>query len=559
MRLEDVERDRAARLAYWRERGVYADYTHGDALREGMERFGDTPLIFHSHVRPESLTVREGWEQSERMASALHALGLRHGDRFAIMLPTWWDATLAYLAGLKLGLAIIPIVAIYGGRELGFILRQTQAKALLLPAQWRGHDYLERLADAGDLPDLDHLLVIGEPRPDGAVNWDDLRAHQGSDYPTADIDADDICCIIYTSGTTSDPKGVKHSHNTLLCDSNAVRAGLPPAMMMAPAPPPAPGTPPPGPALNVFPAGHIASFLAMLRPFINGGAAIYMDQWVPAEALELIARHRVSASTGTPIFLSSLLKLAEEKGADISSLTSFALGASAVTPENIRWTDRLGFPSGRVYGMTEHTVVSSSAGESFDKRAYTDGRITERNEVRIVDDDGNDLPLGQAGEVATRGPRLFLGYVDSRLDADAFLPGGWYRSGDIGRLDADGFLTITDRKKDIIIRGGENISAKEVEDVLATMPQIWEAAVTAMPDKDMGEKVCAFVVLRDGQSIDLDAVRAHFAASGIARQKTPERVIALTELPRTPSGKVRKVDLRQQLRDEAAAATEATA
>jgi non-ribosomal peptide synthetase component E (peptide arylation enzyme) len=249
------------------------------------------------------------------------------------------------------------------------------------------------------------------------------------------------------------------------------------------------------------------------------------------------------------------MKAAEATGADISSLRVFGLGASAITPENVRWTDQLGFPSGRTYGMTEHPVVSTGGGESFEKRAYTDGKITPRNEVRILDDDDQDSPVGQAGEIVTRGPRLFMGYVDSELDRACFLPGGWFKTGDIGRLDAEGYLTITDRKKDIIIRGGENISSKEVEDLIATIPGVVESAVTAMPDPEMGERVCAFVVLKDGVSLTLDEVDAHFRKLGATRQKTPERVILVDDLPRTPSGKVKKVVLRAMLREEQPART----
>ena len=543
--LQTIEADRAARRAYWRGRGVYADFTYADAFKAGAERFPDTRVIFHSKVRPASATVAETYSASERLASAFHALGLARGDRLAVMLPTWYDAALAYVAALKLGLAVIPIVAIYGAREIGFILRQTGAKALLIPDEWRGHDYLDRLAQAGETPALEHLMVIGERRPAGALDWDQLCAHARTDYPRGAAQADDISCIIYTSGTTSDPKGVKHTHNTQLCDINAAR--------LAPEPPPMAGAGPAGagPALSVFPAGHIAGFLAMLRPFLHGGDCIFMDQWIPEDAVRLIEQHKVSSSVGTPIFLSSLMKAAEATGADISSLRVFGLGASAITPENVRWTDKLGFPSGRTYGMTEHPVVSTSGGESFEKRAHTDGKVTPRNEVRILDDDDQDVPVGVAGEIATRGPRLFMGYVDTALDQACFLPGGWFKTGDIGRLDAEGYLTITDRKKDIIIRGGENISSKEVEDLLATIPGVVESAVTAMPDPEMGERVCAFVVLKAGASLTLEEVVAHFKREGAMRQKTPERVIVVEDLPRTPSGKVKKVDLRARLQEEA--------
>jgi acyl-CoA synthetase (AMP-forming)/AMP-acid ligase II len=546
--LETIRRDRAARFAKWRAEGVYSDLSYADYLREGAARFADTRLVFHSRQRSTETTVGEMDRDAERLAAAFYDLGLRQGDTLAVMLPTWREATLAYLAAYQLGMAVVPIVAIYGAREIGFIVRQTRAKALIVPDAWRGYDYLERVEAAGDMPDLKHLIVVGDKVPEGAVAWNDLAQNQGTDYPKPAGIADEVALIIYTSGTTSDPKGVKHTHNTMLCDLNALRAagaavGQPVGAGQVV-----------GPNLCVFPAGHIAGFLAMLRPVLYGSETVFMDQWIAEDGVKLIQQHKITSSVGTPIFLSSLMKAAEDTGADISSLQRFGLGASAITPENVRWTDKLGFPSARVYGMTEHTVISAGGDESFEKRAYTDGKITPRNQVRILDEEDNDLPVGEAGEIASLGPRLFVGYVDQRLDQDCFLPGGWFKTGDIGRMDEDGYLTITDRKKDIIIRGGENISSKEIEDILATMPGIVESAVTAMPDQVMGERVCAFVVAQPGVTITLEDVGSHFRGLGITRQKTPERVIQLDDLPRTPSGKVKKVDLRATLRVPAAAA-----
>jgi non-ribosomal peptide synthetase component E (peptide arylation enzyme) len=243
---------------------------------------------------------------------------------------------------------------------------------------------------------------------------------------------------------------------------------------------------------------------------------------------------------------------AENNGLDISSLKVFSLGGSAVGPENVRASNAFGFDSWRVYGMSEHIVVTTGvAGDPFEKRAHTDGKITVRNEVRIVDDDEHDVPVGQIGEVCTLGPRLFVGYVDSELDRSCFLPGGWYKSGDIGVMDAEGYLTIVDRKKDIIIRGGENISAKEIEDILAGMPGVVESAVVAMPDPILSERVCAYILPAPGVSVSLETVGAYFRELGITRQKTPEHVIVLeSDFPRTTSGKIKKAELRAELRVE---------
>jgi len=536
-----IEADRAARRAYWRERGVYTDRSYADAIRDGVKAGPQQKLIFHSRVRPSIGTVAELDQEAERIASAFHKLGLRCGDYIAVMLPSWRETALAYLAAYKIGLAVVPLVAVYGARELGFIMRETKAKALVIPDQWRGFDYLERVEDAGKLPELRHLIVVGEARREDFVNWAQLDTSETT-YPAPAGIADEVCLVIYTSGTTSDPKGVKHTHNTLLCDLNAEGArGAAPGMH----------TPPSGPSFGMQPAGHMAGFLTIMRPFVSPGSdTVFIDQWLPQDAARLVETYGIASTASPPIFLTTLIDAAAEIGADISSLKSFGLGGSAVSPETIRLADSLGLQGWRVYGMSEHPNVSLATGDDFEKRAFTDGKLTPRNEVMIVDEDGRETPPGQPGEVCTRGPRLFVGYVNSELDRHCFLPGGWYRTGDIGTFDADGYLTITDRMKDIIIRGGENISAKEIEDHLASMPGVKESAAVAMPDEVMGERVCAFVLTSPGVDVTLGSVTAYFRSKGIVRLKTPERVIVVEEFPRTPTGKIRKNELRDRLRAE---------
>ena len=193
-------------------------------------------------------------------------------------------------------------------------------------------------------------------------------------------------------------------------------------------------------------------------------------------------------------------------------------------------------------------ITTGTPRDSLDQRAGTDGRLTPGNEIRLLDDDDQEVSVGMDGEIVSRGPELFVGYTDTALDAESFLPGGWFRTGDIGRIDADGFLTITDRKKDVIIRGGENIASKEVEDLLAMHPSVVEAAAVGQADDRYGERVAVFVQLREGQTLDLDEVRRHFAELGAARQKAPEHLEFVDEFPRSLSGKVRKVELRDRLR-----------
>jgi len=311
-----------------------------------------------------------------------------------------------------------------------------------------------------------------------------------------------------------------------------------------------------GPYLTPFPAGHIAGFNFLLRPFVTGTDMVFMDRWDPSLAAELIERHRVRLSGGTPFHLQGLLDAAKRGGRDLSSLAAYSMGGTGVTPDHVALADQAGFAGSRSYGLTEHSTVSVGWRDMpLEQRAETDGRVQPGSEVRIVDELEHDLPPGAEGEVLVRGPELFIGYTDPALNAQAFTAGGWFRTGDVGRLDAANCLTLTDRKKDIVIRGGENISSLEVERVLTSHPAVQDVAVVAQPDPRHGEKVCAFVVLKGDAALDLAMVQDHFAAAGVARQKTPESLRVVGELPRTASGKVRKSDLRTQLRSQDPPAT----
>ncbi|TMK22013.1 MAG: cyclohexanecarboxylate-CoA ligase, partial [Actinobacteria bacterium] len=261
---------------------------------------------------------------------------------------------------------------------------------------------------------------------------------------------------------------------------------------------------------------------------------------------ELIQEHRVTRTGGATFFAMTLVNAPEFADYDTSSLELFGLGGAGVPPSIVQQLHGLGWGSSRSYGCTEHpSITMGRLDDPLEKCAFTDGRPQPDVEIRLLDDDGKDVPPGAEGEVVSRGPDQFLGYMDPAMDAEAFDEGGWFHTGDIGRLDEDGYLVITDRKKDIIIRGGENISAREVEEVLTRHPKVQEAAVTPLSDERYGEKVCAFVLTRDGQKLTLAEVLAHFKAEGVAKQKTPERLELVAEFPRTLSGKIQKYLLRR--------------
>ncbi|MFT0170344.1 AMP-binding protein [Paraburkholderia mimosarum] len=502
-------------------------------IARAVERHGATPLHFHTQGGAYTCTTQALLREARAICKALRAIGLRRGDVIAIQLPTQRETALLYLAALEIGAVLVPIVHIYGPAEVGFILRQSRARFLCVADLWCGTDYLERVAALGDPPDLERVIVVGDRAPSNGVTFGALQrlaATTHDQHPAEAPAPEDICLLLYTSGTTASPKGVQHSHRTVGAEWQI------------------PFIDGPGPYLTPFPAGHIAGFNFLLRPFVTGTEMVFMDRWDASLAARLIEEHRVRLSGGTPFHLQGLLDAARHDGRSLASLVSYGLGGTGVTPEHVALADHAGFTGTRAYGLTEHSTVSVGWADSpFDVRANTDGRVQPGSQVRVVDELDRDVPAGHDGEILIKGPELFVGYTDTALNAAAFTRDGWFRSGDIGHLDEASCLTITDRKKDIVIRGGENISSLEVERVLATHPAVRDVAVVAQPDARYGERVCAVVVLHEHTALDLSAVQNHFAAAGVAKQKTPEHLCIVEELPRTPSGKVRKGDLRKQL------------
>jgi acyl-CoA synthetase (AMP-forming)/AMP-acid ligase II len=531
--------DLAALRKRYYEEGIYRRRTLADEMRDGAAAHPDVRMLFHSDANPAQATLREMYQRSRLLAGALHLMGLGPGDVVALQVPNWLEGALAFQAAMTLGAVVLPVIHIYGPAELGFILRQSGARAFVCPDRWRHIDYLQRLErlDRSELPDLENVIVIGEGKAPGTLGWSELEARGTPDFELPHVEPDDVCLLVYTSGTTAEPKGVQHTHNTLLAEVRSTRRTL--------------ATPGANVSLSAFPAGHIAGVLGMTRLYVFGGQTVLMDAWDADAAARLVEEHHVTSTSGTPFHLASLLDAAEAAGRDLSSLAGYLTGAASVPPALVERAEMLGIPSYRSYGSSEHpTITSGSPSDPLHKRAGTDGCLLEGNEVRILDDDFRDLPVGRAGEIASRGPELFVGYRDAALNPGCFLPGGWFLTGDIGVLDADGFLRITDRKKDVIIRGGENIASKEVEDVLARHPLVKEAAVVGMADERYGERVCAYVILERGASLELPEVARHFEAEGVARQKTPERLVPVEDFPRTAAGKVKKFELRERLQEK---------
>ncbi len=525
----------------YRAEGAWDDRSLGRFLSDALLQDTTRRIRIWSPTNPHLGTVGEVYEEALRVAGGLRAHGVEPGDVVAFQLPNWVEAAVTFYACALLGVTLVPIVHFYGPKEVGFILRQSRARALVIVGRYAKRDFLAELATVRDgLNDLEHVFVVGDHAgvPD-VLGFDDLR-HADADAVAltgpVDVDPDSPALVAYTSGTTADPKGVVHTHRTLgfevrqLAGNQAVRDR---------------------PALVGAPVGHAIGMLGgLLCPLVNGRPLYLIDGWDPPTVLRAMVEEQISAGSGSTYFFTSLLDSPSFGPEHIELMRYIGLGGSPIPDAVAERADRLGISLVRSYGSTEHPSVTGSAHEApREKRVHTDGCPMEWVEVRTVDEDGRDAGVGQPGEILTRGPDRFAGYTDPVLTAEAVDEDGWFRTGDIGVLDEDGYLTITDRVKDIIIRGGENVSAAEVEQLLAHMEGVAEVAVVAAPDERLGEHGCAFFRMQPGQEPpDLPALQAHLHAAGLARQKWPEEIRSVDELPRTASGKVQKFVLRERLR-----------
>jgi cyclohexanecarboxylate-CoA ligase len=483
------------------------------------------------------------WQQlAQRAALGLLALGVAPGDVVAYQLPNWWEAAVLFLAAARIGAVVNPVLPLFRARELRFILRQSGASVLVIPGQFRGCDYPRLVAGLrADLPALREVLVARAEAPPPmrslesffATPWE--RAPQTADRVVAAVDADALLMLMYTSGTTADPKGVLHTHNTLIAELQSlarIHALTPRDRTLMPSP-----------------LTHISGVIhAILAPALLGTSAVLMERWDPGQALALIARERVTYMVGAPTFLQDLVEHPERPQRDLSSLRLFSCGGAAVSADLIRRARAtLGCVAKRVYGSTEFpTITTTDAADAASMGIETEGRPIAPGELRVVDPDGGILARGAEGEIQARGPECFVGYADPALNADAFTADGWFRTGDLGQVDADGYLRITGRLKDIVIRKGEKFSVRELEELIARHPAVADAAVLALADPRTGERACAVVALRPGATLTLAGLTAFLRDAGLPAQKLPEQLEVIGALPRTDSGKVQRAALQKR-------------
>ncbi|WP_018637470.1 AMP-binding protein [Parafrankia elaeagni] len=492
--------------------GWWTQETLGDILAAGLAAAPDAQFRVHSAVRPWSGTFADVERVARRLAAGLRARGVGPGDVVVFQLPNWMEAAATFWASALLGAVVVPVVHFYGRKELGYILERTAPKVFVTAEGFGRMEFQPDLC-AG-------VPVVGVVGRD----FDDLLA----DEPLAGVVATDPASpavIAFTSGTTRDPKGVIHSHQTLGFETRQLAGLYPPDR---------------GRQLTAAPVGHFIGMLnAFLIPVLDGRPINLADVWDPGKALELMRTDGLTVGGGATYFVTSLLDHPDFTPEYLAGMRYAGLGGSSVPAAVTTRLAGLGMTVFRSYGSTEHPSITGSRYTAPEaKRLFTDGDPLPGVEIRLEPD----------GEILSRGPDLCLGYLDEELTAQVFDAEGWYRTGDVGVLDEDGYLTIVDRKADFIIRGGENISALEVEEVLLTMPGVAEAAVVAAPDARLGEHAAAVLRLQAGAVLPtLEEVRAHFERAGLARQKWPEEVLGTADFPRTPSGKIQKAVLRRGL------------
>ncbi|EON12337.1 cyclohexanecarboxylate-CoA ligase [Pandoraea sp. SD6-2] len=538
-------------------RGWWPERTINDALDAAVAASpGKIALTAVSTAtgQTQCLTYAALADGAERLALGLMRRGVGRGDVVACQLPNGWQFALTYLACARIGAVLNPLMHIFRERELSFMLRHGEAKVFIVPCQFRGFDHAAMArALQPDLPDLRHVIVVdgeglGDDSFDAVLMAGEPAASRTEQaaMQAARAHPDDVMQLMYTSGTTGEPKGVMHSANTtfsnILAYAERMRLGRDDVILMG------------------SPLAHQTGFMyGLMMPVILGASAVMLDIWDPANAVRLIREHGVTFTMASTPFLSDLTKAVAAAGVRVPSLRAFlCAGAPIPGPVVEQARSVLGAKIVSAWGMTENGAVTLTRLDDDDVRASTtDGCPLPGVELRVVDAQNDELPAGETGRLLVRACSNFGGYL-KRAQWNGTDDNGWFDTGDMAWLDATGYVRIAGRSKDVIIRGGENIPVVEIEALLYRHPAVASVAIVAYPDERLGERACAVIVPRAGESIDLATVTDFLASHKVARQYWPERIDVRDTLPTTPTGKIQKFKLREMLDASRAETTERT-
>ncbi|EHO7057423.1 medium-chain fatty-acid--CoA ligase [Escherichia coli] len=525
------------RRAAYRQQGLWGDASLADYWQQTARAMPDKIAVVDNHGASYTYSALD--HAASCLANWMLAKGIESGDRIAFQLPGWCEFTVIYLACLKIGAVSVPLLPSWREAELVWVLNKCQAKMFFAPTlfkQTRPVDLILPLQN--QLPQLQQIVGVDKLAPaTSSLSLSQIIADNTPLTTAITVHGDELAAVLFTSGTEGLPKGVMLTHNNILASERAYCARLNLTwqdVFMMPAP-----------------LGHATGFLhGVTAPFLIGARSVLLDIFTPDACLALLEQQRCTCMLGATPFVYDLLNLLEKQPADLSALRFFLCGGTTIPKKVARECQQRGIKLLSVYGSTEsspHAVVNLD--DPLSRFMHTDGYAAAGVEIKVVDDARKTLPPGCEGEEASRGPNVFMGYFDEpELTSRALDEEGWYYSGDLCRMDEAGYIKITGRKKDIIVRGGENISSREVEDILLQHPKIHDACVVAMPDERLGERSCAYVVLKaPHHSLSLEEVVAFFSRKRVAKYKYPEHIVVIEKLPRTASGKIQKFLLRKDI------------
>ncbi|EHZ4129109.1 medium-chain fatty-acid--CoA ligase [Escherichia coli] len=525
------------RRAAYRQQGLWGDASLADYWQQTARAMPDKIAVVDNHGASYTYSALD--HAASCLANWMLAKGIESGDRIAFQLPGWCEFTVIYLACLKIGAVSVPLLPSWREAELVWVLNKCQAKMFFAPTlfkQTRPVDLILPLQN--QLPQLQQIVGVDKLAPaTSSLSLSQIIADNTSLTTAITTHGDELAAVLFTSGTEGLPKGVMLTHNNILASERAYCARLNLTwqdVFMMPAP-----------------LGHATGFLhGVTAPFLIGARSVLLDIFTPDACLALLEQQRCTCMLGATPFVYDLLNVLEKQPADLSALRFFLCGGTTIPKKVARECQQRGIKLLSVYGSTEsspHAVVNLD--DPLSRFMHTDGYAAAGVEIKVVDDTRKTLPPGCEGEEASRGPNVFMGYFDEpELTARALDEEGWYYSGDLCRMDEAGYIKITGRKKDIIVRGGENISSREVEDILLQHPKIHDACVVAMSDERLGERSCAYVVLKaPHHSLSLEEVVAFFSRKRVAKYKYPEHIVVIEKLPRTTSGKIQKFLLRKDI------------
>ncbi|WP_338472653.1 AMP-binding protein [Niallia sp. XMNu-256] len=520
---------------------VWPNKTILDYLNDAIEKNPDKVAIIDRKSR---YTYRELGKMVDRVALGMLELGLGRGDVISIQLPNWNEFIILHYAATRIGAVTNPLIPIYRDREIGYMVGMAESKMIVIPDEFRGYDYpamIDRLSH--QWPALQHVFVIGDHVPTHMkplaslfdIPWEEIR--DPAELNEINHDPNDVTELIFTSGTTGNPKGVMHTHNTICVSTNYwiehLQLTSDDVMFMA----------------STF--AHQTGFGYGVRlPTTIGGTGVYQDIWNPLEFIELIEEEGITFTAGATPFLQDTIQIEGLNRRNIDSLRVFAAMGAPIPMALVKEASKkVNFAILSGWGSTECGLVTlTKLDDTEEKLTGTDGVALDSMEVKVIDADGNLCPPNKEGDLLSRGPAIFVGYLKNLEGTLADFHDGWFFTGDRAYMDEDGYIRITGRNKDIIIRGGENIPVAYIENILYEHENILDAQLIALPDPRLQERACAVISMKPGKApLSFIEMQDFLKQKGVAKQYWPEYLEVVKEFPRTASGKIQKFLLREKV------------